>query len=401
MKPHIAYSRALRTAISFEKEIDGTLSVSGQGFTNAICRSFKQFADEEPFVVIRKSGGQIEDYTHCIEDSGLVCADGKNGALNDLISQNRFSVSAANDGTVISKKFRSWMLIPVLAKKDAFLAIVLARAKGRFSDAEAKAAEMLGEYYTLAFRNIRAKNKKANALADETRHRLLLNTQANLNRDQEELPGLSRAVDYSAGAGSDFALYYRTGEDLALVCTGDITAGDTERQSGLIYLDTWFSILSRTSLDARGMLSKLNLDMIRRSVECYASIALIRYAPQNGKAEISGCGNVGVIHFCHETMSVKIFEFGPAAGIGKDAEINLHSIAVRSGDILCAFTDGFSGTRKRNGDLFGTSEIGELVRKNYYLSSTDLSAKILSAVAEKEEKGVNKDDRTLQILKIE
>jgi len=180
-----------------------------------------------------------------------------------------------------------------------------------------------------------------------------------------------------------------------------VTASDTERQTGLVYLDTWFSILSQTSLDVQGMLSRLNTDMVKRVAECYASVAVLKYSKSAARVEIAGTGSASAFYFSHDDMSVRTFSFGPAAGIRKELPVTGTQLAVKAGDILCLCSDGLTETRKSNGDLHGTETLAELVRRNYFLSADDLARHLLKAVSEAGAAGLNTDDRTLQILKIE
>lgn len=293
------------------------------------------------------------------------------------------------------------MFIPIASKKGVLCAFIIVRERGKFSAEEETAARDLGTFFAQSLRDLRLRNRKINSLADETRHRMLLRTQSSLDRRQGDFPGFHRGVDYSACTGSDMGQMYRIGEDAILACVCDLTADDQDRQSGLIYLDTWFSILAQTSLGIGAMLTRLNADMAKRTSECYASIGLVRYNKKTGQTEIGGSGSAIICHFSHETMTTKIYEFATATGVKSDVEPTTHSIATKAGDIIALCTDGLAGIRRSGGELFGAEAIGELVRRNYFLSAEDLVKKVLASVAEASEKGVNTDDRTIQILKVE
>ncbi|HOT61792.1 MAG TPA: SpoIIE family protein phosphatase, partial [Treponemataceae bacterium] len=84
-----------------------------------------------------------------------------------------------------------------------------------------------------------------------------------------------------------------------------------------------------------------------------------------------------------------------------EGEIVAHSLVSRPGDAVCVYSVGVSGAKKRNGELFGDEAVVDIVRKGYYLSAADLASTVLRAVSEREERGANADDRTVQVLKIE
>jgi len=401
MKPNTSYERAMKTIIQFEREIAGTVSITGTAFCEALSRSFVHFSGDDSFAVIQRSKDSIQKIPLVSEKGESVFLPGDLSIWDDTLKANQFATIKDNDGSLVNKKFRSWMIIPIPVKKETFIAVVIARKKGYFRAMEAKAGQELRDYFTQTLRNTRAKNKKTSAIADEARHGILLKTQRDLCLRQSEYQGLAHIIDFESRTGSDLAQAWETRDESLLVCACDLTASDMERQSGLIYLSTWFSILAQTSLGAKDMMHRLNIDMVKREAECYAAIALIRYMRKTGIVEISGCGNATVVYFNHDTMEARTFEFGPALGISAENGMRIYSVSSKSGDILCAYTDGISGAKKRNGELFGDSSVCEIIKKNYFLSAQDLASKIYAVLKEKEEKGINADDRALQVLKIE
>jgi hypothetical protein len=401
MKPNTAYERAIKTIIQFERETAGTVSITGTVFCEALSRSFAHFAGDDSFAVIQRSKDSIQKIPLLSEKGDSLFLAGDLSKWDDTLKANQFAVVKDNNGSLVNRKFKSWMIVPIPVKKETFIAVVIARKKGYFRNNEIKAAQELRDYFTQTLRNIRAKNKKTQAIADDARRGILLKTQRDLGLKLGEYRGLAHVTDFESRMGSDLAQAWESRDENLLVCACDLTASEMERQAGLIYLSTWFSILAQTSLGARDMMTRLNADMVKREAECYAAIALIRYSRNSGNAEISGCGNATVVYFNHDTMDARTFEFGPASGISVENGIHAYSVAAKSGDILCAFTDGISGTKKRNGELFGDAGVCEIVKKNYFLSAQDLASKIFAVLREKEEKGVNADDRTLQVLKIE
>ena len=402
MKPQTAPERALKTITQFQKEIAGILTVSGDAFTAVLGETIRFYAGDDDFAILSRTNTDTITLAHKSGNDAKPLRSGENlSHWQPVLAQGKFTLFEKNDGSCIHKDYRTWILIPVLAKKELYLAIIIARRHGRFADIETETAKQLGLFFTALLRDIRIRNKKAATIAEETRHRFLLRTQTNLARKLPEFPEFAQAVDYSACTGSDLGHTYRNGEDTFLSCVCDLTANDTERQTGLVYLDTWFSILSQTSLEVQGMLTRLNADMVKRVAECYASVAVLKYTKGTGRIEIAGTGSTTAFYFSHDGMTVKTITFGPAAGIRKELAITGVQLAVGAGDILCLCSDGLTDTRKSNGELYGTETLAELIRRNYFLSADDLARQLLKSVSETGTSGVNTDDRTLQILKIE
>ncbi len=402
MKPPSAPERALKTITQFQKEIAGLLTVSGEAFTGLLPDSIRFFAGDDDYAVLSRSKPDMIELVHKSGREGRPLHNGEDlSCWKALLSEGKFSLVKKNDGSCIPKEYRTWILIPVLVKKELFAAIIIARRHGHFTESETGTAKHLGSFFTALLRDIRIRNKKASTIADETRHRFLLRTQTNLARKQPDFPGFAQAIDYSACIGSDMGQTYRNGEENFLACVCDLTASDTERQTGLVYLDTWFSILSQTSLEVQGMLTRLNVDMVKRVAECYASIAVLKYTKSAARVELAGTGSTTAFYFSHDEMTVKTFSFGPASGIRKELAITGVQLTVNAGDILGLCSDGLTDTRKSNGELHGTDTLSELIRRHYFLSADELAKQLLKSISETGTTGLNTDDRTLQILKIE
>ncbi len=399
MSRHTAYERALNSITRFYRELDGSIPASARDFFVVATSSLAQFAGDDLWMTAERIREPAPGFRTVQSSSRMLPFDA--ASLAALFARNRCMSADGRDVHSPSKDLKSWLFIPVSTKKEAVFALFLTRRSGTYSKHDLHSAELLSQLFSQAFRMVRITNRKNRKLAEETRHAMLIDTQRTFARRDPDWSWYACTRDYSGGTGSDAALVYPFGQDNALVCTADVTADDADRQAGLLYLDTWFSILVQTSLDARSMISRLNTDMVRRKGDCYASVCLVRYIRSENRIEIAGCGNTGCVVFCHASMSVRVIEFGAAAGIASDSAIVSETVAVRPGDIICAFTDGVSGTRKRNGDLFGLEEIAQIVKKHYFLSANDLSARIMTILTEKEVSGVHSDDRTVQIIKVD
>jgi len=399
MKDTSIFERVLRAAANVERETGAELTVSAERFCEATARAARTFLPDDDVAVIRHTRDGI--VVHETDDGSRVVSCAAEEGWVPLLGKNKVAAERANDGALVDGRYESWMLVPAAGKQEAKIAAVVARRKGKFHRSEIDAATGLSSFLGQAWRGARTRSKRAATLAEDARHASLLSAQAAIARNQDEWPGLSRAVDYGSGAGSDFAKAYRSGEYAVLACVCDVTAEEGSRLAAMVHVDCWLSILAQTSLEARAMLRRISLDLAKGREERYAAIALVRHNRETGATEIAGCGNVGAVVFSHETMDARRIEFAQAAGIVPEGEIVAHSLVSRPGDVVCVYSDGVSGAKKRNGELFGDEAVVDIVRKGYYLSAADLASAILRAVSEREERGANADDRTVQVLKIE
>lgn len=401
MKPQAIHERALKAATKLEKDIDGSLTVSGQRFASAAAAAVRALFPDDDVAAVERITSERPSVGRYEGDGPSPLATDKTERLQELLETASLRHERKNDGAIVDARYRSWLLIPIATRKETRIAIVVARKKDRFVEDDLVAANSFQAFLSQSLKNARSRNKKVAKADEDARHRTLLAAQWTIARRRADFQGFHQAVDLAASTGSDVCLAHRSNDGRFLMCVADVTANDPERLSGIVYLDAWFSILARTTLDANGMLQRLNADLIARGTECYVSMALARYLPAQSTVEIAGCGNACAAVLCHDTMETKIVEFGPAAGIAADTAIESRRIAVKPGDIVCAFTDGLPSTRKKSGDLYGLSDIGEIIRKNCYLSAEALAERILKTVADSSECDVNADDRAIQVLKIE
>lgn len=399
MKAQQAAERALKTAIHFRKEMEGIVSVGAESFAEAIARSAQYWADDDAVAVICRAADSGAEAIARYGSAERVIPAG-DGAIASFFENRDFAWSDRNDGKLVSADYRSWIALPIAGKKETHLVAIVARKGRKFSREEINAGKALSSYFSAAFKDIRARNRKAASLAEEAEHGLLLRAQGSLGRKRQPFPGFFQLSDYSARTGSDFGEMWHVPDDGIIACACDVTAADAERHLGLVYLDTWLSILAQTSLGMRDIIERLNTDMAKRASECYVSISGIRYSRKSGRAEIAGAGSATAIHFSHDTMTTQTISFGAAAGVRKDIEIRSYALMPKTGDIVCLCTDGLCAARRIDGGLVGSETVAETLRKHYFLAAEDLAAKVLEAVSAASVAGANADDRTVQILKI-
>lgn len=387
--------------VQFEKNTMGQLPANSRQFAEAVFDSMKKWHKQDSCAVlytVPELPGTVMVVQKQGTDEVACCFDYHE--WESLLGE-QVVLCKKNNGHLVQSDYSSWLLIPVLAKKKCVAALLVARKGKKMGTEEIDTGKLVSQYLTTALKRIRKTNKRFRTYGEELRHRFLLDAQASVSAHFTDITGSARAFDYEAGTGSDFSISTLQEDGNWLCCTGDITASETERQQAFVYIDTIFHFLSKTPLDALQILMRMNETLVHHSSECYVSAVITRYLSQDHCVEIAGSGNAGVLYFSHESMTTKEYCFGTAAGVDGDAEFSLSRIPVQTGDIVCIYTDGVRDIKKRNGDLFGKTDLAETVRRNYFLGADELSRKILEVLKEKEDPLVNKDDRTIQILKIE
>lgn len=401
MKTQTLFGKTMTFMVQFEKNTMGQLPANSRQFAEAVYDSMRKWHKNDSFAVLytvpEMSATVMAVQPQNAEE--VICCPEYDQWETFLTEQ--VVLCKKNPGRLVHSRYSSWLLIPVLAKKKCVAALLVARRGKKLGEEELDAGRLVSQYLTTVLKRIRKTNKRFRTYGEELRHRTLLDAQSSVNGHCAGIPGSARIFDYQAGTGSDFSLSTLQDEGRWLCCTGDITASESERQQAFVYIDTIFHFLAKTPLDALQILMRINETLVNRSSECYVSTVVARYLPGERCVEIAGSGNSGVLYFSHEDMSAKEYSFGAATGVDGNAEFSLSRIPVQTGDIVCIYTDGVRDTKKRNGYLFGKTDLAETVRRNYFLGAEELSRKIMDVLREKEDPLVNKDDRTIQILKIE
>lgn len=401
MKTQKLYGKTMTFMVQFEKNTMGQFPANSRQFAESVFDSMRKWHKRDSCAVlytVPELAGTVMAVQKQEEDDVVCCFDYHNW---ELLMGEQVVLCKKNDGNLVKSDYSSWLLIPVLAKKKCVAALLVARKGKKLGKDELDAGKFLSQYLTTVLKRIRKTNKRFRSYGEELRHRALLDAQSSVNGHFACIPGSARSFDYQAGTGSDFSISCLQCEENWFCCIGDITASQTERQQAFIFIDTIFQFLSRTPLDALQILMRMNEALVNHSSECYVSAVIARYQASQRSVEIAGSGNTGVLFFSHESMTAKEYIFGTAVGIDGDAEFTLSRLPVETGDIVCIYTDGVHDAKKRNGDLFGKTDLEETIRRNYFLGADELSRKIMDVLREKEDPLVNKDDRTIQILKIE
>jgi serine phosphatase RsbU (regulator of sigma subunit) len=89
-------------------------------------------------------------------------------------------------------------------------------------------------------------------------------------------------------------------------------------------------------------------------------------------------------------------EGGPILGINPDVRYMRGAYKVKTGDVVCLYTDGITEARDGSGRDFGEERLRELVRRNRNAGAKEICNKILEA-AESWAGGEQEDDRTVVV----
>jgi sigma-B regulation protein RsbU (phosphoserine phosphatase) len=90
---------------------------------------------------------------------------------------------------------------------------------------------------------------------------------------------------------------------------------------------------------------------------------------------------------------------GTVLGLFCDAEYEDTELALESGDVIAAFTDGLIEARNPQGEEFGEQRVMRILIKHHHLSAAEIEQQMLRAVKEWTHEAEQEDDLTLVIFK--
>ncbi len=91
---------------------------------------------------------------------------------------------------------------------------------------------------------------------------------------------------------------------------------------------------------------------------------------------------------------------GPVIGLLEDCVYDCETIPLEIGDILVAYTDGITEAFSPSGEEFGEERLRNLIVENATLSASDISARIMQAIADWCRDTPPHDDQTLVVMKV-
>jgi sigma-B regulation protein RsbU (phosphoserine phosphatase) len=91
---------------------------------------------------------------------------------------------------------------------------------------------------------------------------------------------------------------------------------------------------------------------------------------------------------------------GLLLGFSDSAEYEDKTVALRSGDVICAFTDGVFEVQNRAGEEFGEKAILEFIRANRQMAAAELGESLYRRIRSYSQRTTFRDDFTIMIVKV-
>ena len=91
---------------------------------------------------------------------------------------------------------------------------------------------------------------------------------------------------------------------------------------------------------------------------------------------------------------------GPVIGLLEDCTYDCETIPLEIGDILVAYTDGITEAFSPSGEEFGEERLRQVIDQNASLSASEISTKVMQAIADWCRETPPHDDQTLVVMKV-
>lgn len=120
---------------------------------------------------------------------------------------------------------------------------------------------------------------------------------------------------------------------------------------------------------------------------------------KNSIFTFANCGHNPALLIRADDTIEELTEGGIILGIREDSRYEERPVYLRSGDILCLFTDGVTEAEDYSDEQFETERIIKIIKKNRTESAQDIGEHIIDAVNSFARRDMIKDDITLIIVK--
>ena len=131
----------------------------------------------------------------------------------------------------------------------------------------------------------------------------------------------------------------------------------------------------------------------------YATFFYAEYAPASRQLTYVNCGHNPPLLFRGEEV-IRLEAGGPMVGLFRPAKYEQAALALASGDVLVAFTDGVSEAMNAAEEDWSEDRLIETVRACRHLSAAEIIPRIIAAADAFVAGAPQHDDMTLLVLRV-
>jgi phosphoserine phosphatase RsbU/P len=314
-------------------------------------------------------------------------------------------VSADDRYIMVNPETRSELAIPMVHQGHVVGVLDLESPQTNyFTEDHVQTLSILAAHLAVSLENARLYERVAK---DEARmERELTAAQRLQSALLRPVPDVDYGLDISARILSarevcgDLYDFFSYGSQQLGIALGDVSGkGSAAALYGAVATGILRS-LTPQKMQPAPLLSQLNQIVCDRRIEGrYMTICVATWQKNRRKLRVVNAGQSQPLLW--KSGRVELLNLsGFPIGIFDNVSYDEWSVRLDAGDILVFYSDGITEAANREGKLFGTTRLRELIAANVNLTSTQLTDRIFDAVLEFTQGGNITDDRTVLVMKV-
>jgi len=224
----------------------------------------------------------------------------------------------------------------------------------------------------------------------------------------EEFPKLDElefGAYYKAakGIGGDYYdIIYRKDKNRIGAIMADVSGKGVPAALVMVMIRTILQSTFRFLSTADEIIDNINKGITQKLTgDKFVTMFYFNYDINTGKMEYSNAAHSPlVVYKVRQNTIIELDTDGAPVGIDPNFTFGVNTATLDEGDILLTFTDGISEAMNEKNELFRTSRVIDIVKKNYKLSAEELKNKIISDIESFVGNAPQHDDMALVIVKI-
>ena len=315
--------------------------------------------------------------------SGHVAQTGKSIRVDDVHKDSRFYKKIDNE---MGRTTGSYVCSPLTVHNRIIgtTQIMKSRSAKPFSEADVKLLEGFASQVALAIENARAHKLELRQKGIEYEMQLCSEIQKNIFPKQ--LPDLADFELYGSSfpakeVGGDYYNYFQHSKDCMDIIIADVSGKGISAALLVTELHTCYRLLANEGQSLEETVLKLNQFLCSTLLlGRFITLFVARVYTNKKEIEYALAGHPPPLLLYRDGESFRQFvRTGPVLGFDPDAPPKTATLPFFAGDMIIAFSDGYSEAQNEKEELFGEDQILKIVSVN-----KDKNLKDIHAILEKE-----------------
>ena len=338
--------------------------------------------------------------------AGDVAQTGKVVRVEDVRKDSRFySMVDKQTGTTT----QSYLCVPLIISSPREKIIgttqVLNREDGEsFSRRDEELLEGFARQAAMVIHNARMHRILLRQKAIESELEVCADIQKKIfPEDNLQIPGydIFGSSEPCKEVGGDYYSYIPRSDGSADLVIADVTGKGLPAAMMVAELHTAMQLLSQRGYDLRTTIQVLHEHLVETLITGkFVSLFVMRIHPESGYMEYVLAGHPSPFIISKDGKNVRRLDrTGMVLGVRLAPTFQSGRFLLEKGDLLMAFTDGYSESISPDGEMYGENQIGEFIRKARARDLPDIARGMDVAIRDFTDDAPAPDDNTLLLLR--